>query len=347
MDWAEEQPRALGEPEPRPPRRRAPQRPRRQLGRPARPPPPLGPQRRGPRAACRSGPCWPRPTPTGARRPSRTRGSASCCPTGAPCCPVRWPPCSCGGTPWPWPARCSGGTACRRPAGWPSGSATTASRSRDLAGIDTYVASYDDVVADPGRLRDRLGRLAAVPPTRSRPIARRWDVGRAAAAIAPELRHQATRSAGRRQSPALRRAAPTGRPTPRPRRRATARSADVDPGEETPWATALLAARRDATRGHWQAEAARQRFWATRAQVGRGPAPRPPGPGPRASAAAAESDRARDEAAARPGRTGRGPRHADPAHPVDQLAGDQTAAVMGGQGRAVATDGPPARGPRR
>jgi hypothetical protein len=40
--------------------------------------------------------------------------------------------------------------------------------------------------------------------------------------------------------------------------------ADVDLGDETPWATALLAARREATRGQWQAEVARRRFWATR-----------------------------------------------------------------------------------
>ena len=38
----------------------------------------------------------------------------------------------------------------------------------------------------------------------------------------------------------------------------------IDLGQETPWATALVAARREATGGRQRAEEARQRFWATR-----------------------------------------------------------------------------------
>ena len=151
------------------------------------------------------------------------------------------------GTPWPWPARSSCGTACRRPAGWPCGSGTTAPRRQNLAGIDTYVARYEDIVADPAgsvtAWADWLGSLDPFSPDRAT-----WDVGRAAASIAPELRHQATRSGEDGRCPTLRRTAPTGRPTPRPRR-GHRPFADVDPGEETPWATALLAARQDATRG--------------------------------------------------------------------------------------------------
>jgi hypothetical protein len=137
---------------------------------------------------------------------------------------------------------------------------------RDLAGVDTYVANFDEVVADPeGSLTAWADWLRALPAFA--PHASGWDAGRAAAVIAPELRHQSAPATGhgrslisleqQRLADRLHGLSGGHRPLDH-----------VELGDETPWATALVAARREATRGRWQAEAARRRFWTTRRQWG-------------------------------------------------------------------------------
>jgi hypothetical protein len=132
----------------------------------------------------------------------------------------------------------------------------------NMAGMDTYVVHFDDVVADPsGSLAAWADWLRSIPAFA--PLAAAWDTGRAADVIAPELRHQTASRAeqGRslisleqqRLADRLHDLSGSHRPL-----------TDVDLGDETPWTTALLAARRDTTRGQWQAEVARRRFWATR-----------------------------------------------------------------------------------
>ncbi len=135
-----------------------------------------------------------------------------------------------------------------------------------LVGADAYVTSYESVLAEPAASltawADWLGPLDGFDGYRSE-----WDADRAVAAIAPELRHQATTSdsGGREllsaeQQDLLRRLeglAGPHRPLP-----------DLGLGEETPWATAVLAARREATRGAHQAEEDRRRFWALRERWG-------------------------------------------------------------------------------
>jgi hypothetical protein len=131
-----------------------------------------------------------------------------------------------------------------------------------LAGVDTRVVQYEDVVADPAAAVSSwaawLGSLAPFVPYRSG-----WDTARAAGAIAPSLRHQAgpTGSEGRallsleqqRLADRLHHLAGTHDPLP-----------SIDLGDETPWATALVATRREATRERALATASRQRFWAVR-----------------------------------------------------------------------------------
>jgi hypothetical protein len=135
---------------------------------------------------------------------------------------------------------------------------------RNVAGLDTYVVHFDDVVADPSSsLVAWADWLRSIPAFT--PLAAGWDAGRAAEVIAPELRHQAASRADRgrslisleqqRLADRLHDLSGSHRPL-----------AHVEMGDETPWTTALLAARRDATRGQWQAEVARRRFWATRRQ---------------------------------------------------------------------------------
>ena len=132
----------------------------------------------------------------------------------------------------------------------------------NMAGMDTYVVHFDDVVADPsGSLAAWADWLRSIPAFA--PLAAAWDTGRAADVIAPELRHQTASRAERgrslisleqqRLADRLHDLSGSHRPL-----------TDVDLGDETPWTTALLAARRDTTRGQWQAEVARRRFWATR-----------------------------------------------------------------------------------
>jgi hypothetical protein len=157
-----------------------------------------------------------------------------------------------------------------------------------LAQVDTAVVRYEDVVADPaGALASWatwLGALAPFAPYRAG-----WDTARAADVISPDLRHQATSLAPegqtllsleqRRLADRLHDLAGTHGPLP-----------PVELGDETPWTTALLAARREATRDRVLAAESRQRFWTTRAfwAESRGEAVR----------AAAEATGARDRMAA-------------------------------------------------
>ncbi len=131
-----------------------------------------------------------------------------------------------------------------------------------LAGVDTFVTSYEDAVDDPaGSVAAWADWLAALGPFEAeRPG---WDTGRAAAVIAPGLRHQAVPAAGgepdllsaEQQRLADRLVGLAGGQRPLP---------GIDLGEETPWTTALVAARRQATWARQRAEEARQRFWSTR-----------------------------------------------------------------------------------
>ena len=131
-----------------------------------------------------------------------------------------------------------------------------------LAGADAYVTSYESILADPAASvaawTDWLGSLDRFGAYRSG-----WDAGRAVAAIAPELRHHATASApdggdllsAEQQDLLSRLEGLAGRHRSLP---------DMGLGEETPWATAVLAGRREATRGARQAAEDRRRFWAVR-----------------------------------------------------------------------------------
>lgn len=131
-----------------------------------------------------------------------------------------------------------------------------------LSGIDTYVTSYESVVGDPAAAlaawTDWLGSLHRFEPYRAG-----WDPDRAVPAITPGLRHQAAASApdGRdllsaeQQHLLDRLEGLAGRHPALP---------EIGLGGETPWATALLAARREATRGARQAAEDRRRFWTVR-----------------------------------------------------------------------------------
>ncbi len=131
-----------------------------------------------------------------------------------------------------------------------------------LAGVDTYVTSYEETVADPaGSVAAWADWLGALPPFEAHRSG--WDTGGAAAVIAPGLRHQVAPAGAdqpdllsaeqQRLADRLVGLAGSRRPLP-----------GIDLGQETPWATALVAARRQATGGRQRAEEARQRFWATR-----------------------------------------------------------------------------------
>jgi hypothetical protein len=134
-----------------------------------------------------------------------------------------------------------------------------------LVGADTYVASYESVLADPAASLTAwaswLGSLDQFEPYQGE-----WDTDAAAAAITPELHHRAPPSIA--EGKALlsapqqllydRLAGLAGSHGQHP---------EVDLGVETPWATALLATRREALLGWRQAADSRQRFWAIRQQL--------------------------------------------------------------------------------
>ncbi len=134
-----------------------------------------------------------------------------------------------------------------------------------LAGIDTLGVEFDDAVADPAGFVDRCAEwlrgsdlFAAVEG--------RWDLDRAAAAIARDLKHQpdqfsaddeALVTAEQRQLLAcLERANGVHRPY-----------REDPPPMESAWTTALLDTRRDLTRQDRVTEAAHQAFWSTRARL--------------------------------------------------------------------------------
>ncbi len=134
-------------------------------------------------------PFWPTPTPgTGPPR-SRTRGSACSCPSGGPSCPVRSPPCWSGGRRWPWPVRSVAATACPCRPGWPSGSATTVRPWPDWP-ASPPMSPTSNRWSPTRRPRSPPGPTGWTRPNRWPDSVPGGTPTAAAAAIAPELRHQ-------------------------------------------------------------------------------------------------------------------------------------------------------------
>ena len=134
-----------------------------------------------------------------------------------------------------------------------------------LAGIDTLGVEFDDAVADPAGFVDRCAEwLRGSDPFAD--VEGRWDLDRAAAAIARDLKHQpdqfsahdeALVTAEQRQLLAcLERANGVHRP-----------HREDPPPMESAWTTALIDTRRDLTRQDRVAEVAHQAFWSTRSRL--------------------------------------------------------------------------------
>ena len=131
-----------------------------------------------------------------------------------------------------------------------------------LAGVATYVSDFESVVADPAASVSAWADwLDSTEPLAGQRAG--WDTTAAAAAIAPELRHQ-TAASGDEDRLRLSEGQRHLHETLAELRGGHQALGEVELGTETPWVTELLATRREAGQEARRSENVRQAFYAMR-----------------------------------------------------------------------------------